>query len=142
MDTVTITRTKLLEQLKKNREDHKLLYEAASEGWKQEVRAALFDAFEDAKDDKEYITWFDLPQPSSHVKDYDEVIERVEWHENEKINLSLVEFNHFVRDCWDWMPSFLDNAHTYSSSTSSSSSSSSGESAVSNMLQTKMSKFS
>jgi len=124
MDEVTISKQKLLDQLKKNREDHKEIYELAYEGWKAEVIKALEEALEDAKADKDFITYFDIDKPESHLSEYDEIIDRVSWHEDSVIKLNLREFNNFVRDNWDWSVNFLNQATMYSSSSSSSSSSS------------------
>lgn len=128
MQTIIITKDKLLKQLKTNREDHKAIYELALLGWQNEVTNALEEAYKAAKAGDEYTTWFDLEEPVSHVKDYDEIIDRVKWHEADQISLDIMEFNRFVRDSWEWMPNFLNNAHTYTTSSSSSSSSSSGSS--------------
>lgn len=124
MNIVHISKDKLLKQLKENREDHKEIYELALKGWKHQVIEALNKALEKATADEEYQTYFDIREPESHLKDYDEIIARVEWHEDTLIQLDIREFNHFVRDCWDWMPDFLNQAAFYSNSSSSSSSSS------------------
>lgn len=120
MEVVKISKAKLLRKLDENRADHRAIFEEALAGWQAEVTDRLEAAMQDAKAGKKYRTYFNLPMPEDHTTKYDEVITRVEWHEEEFIKLSLREFNQFVRDCWDWMPDFIDSATTYSSSSSSS----------------------
>jgi hypothetical protein len=134
MNTVTINKQKLLEQLEKNRVEHDIIYNAAMQGWKSEVTLALTEALDNAMHNEEFITFLDIPEPENHLNEYSEIIDRVTWHEGDMITLDLREFNQFVRDSWDWMPHFLNNAFNYSSSTSSSSSSS-----ASSLIETKMS---
>jgi hypothetical protein len=123
MDNVTINKIKLLDQLQKNRKEHSEIYDLAIAGWKEEVKKGLKHALKQAKNDIEYITFLDIDKPQHHLKEYDEIIDRVSWHEDNMISLTIREFNNFVRDNWDWSFDFLNQAHIYSSSSSSSSSS-------------------
>ena len=135
MDEVLIQKKRLLEKLKQNRDEHKEIYETALEGWKEEVIKGLEDALVKAKKGEEYITQLDLTKPVHHLKEYDEIIDRVEWHEKDLIELDIQEFNCFVRDKWDWSHWFLKQATSYSSTSSSSSSS------TSSLIKTKLAKF-
>ena len=92
MDEVKISKAKLLEQLKKNREDHTEIFEAALIGWKETVLNHLDKALAEAREGSNYRTYFNLPMPENHTKEYDEIIARVEWHEDEIIELDLHEF--------------------------------------------------
>lgn len=125
MNSVKISKNKLLAKLKENREDHREIFELALEGWKQEVLKKLEDCIQDARAGKNYIENFYLPMPQDHTMEYNEIIDRVSWHEDDLIELDLRDFNRFVRDCWDWAPDFLNSAIGYSSSSSSSGCSSS-----------------
>lgn len=123
MRMVKISKVKLLDKLKENRKDHRVIFEEALEGWKARVIGVLDCACREAREGRKYKTHFNLPIPNDHTADYDEIIERVEWHEEEFIELDVIEFNRYVRDNWDWMPDFIGLASSYSSSSSSSSSS-------------------
>jgi hypothetical protein len=135
MNTVTISKEKLLAQLEQNKVEHKIIYDDALHGWQTEVIVALRSALNKAVAGEEYITDLDIDPPENHLNEYDEIIDRVKWHEEDMIVLDLREFNQFVRDSWDWMPHFLNNAFNYSSSTSSSSGSTSS---ASSLIETKM----
>lgn len=121
MDCITISKEKLLEKLKQNRKNHRAIFEDALQGWEHQVFTALQKAVEDAKSGIRYETFINLPRPKDHTCDYDEVIDRVEWHEEKLIDLELHEFNQFVRDDWSWMPDFNASSASYSSSSSISS---------------------
>lgn len=124
MKTIKISKEKLLYELERNRSEHKAIYEEAVEGWEQQVIQGLTEALTKAIDGEEYITDLDLDEPPCHLDQYDNIIARVKWHEDDTIELDHREFNQFILDQWDWQYSFLTNAVMYSSSSSSSSSSS------------------
>ncbi len=134
MNKVRIGKVKLLHQIEKNRAEHKLIYEDALTGWKEEVTEALADALDDATDGVSFKTDFDIVEPMHHLGEYDEILEMIRWHDSDYIQLDRVEFNRYIRDDWEWMHHFLGNASIYSSSSSSSSSSPS-------LISTKMSKL-
>ena len=125
MKTVKISKDKLLVKLRENRNDHRQIFKVPLEGWKQTVTKVLESAAKAALDGMRYKTHFHIPMPEDHTPDYDEIIERVEWHEEELIDLEVLEFSRYVRDRWDWQPDFIGLASTYSSSSGSSESSSS-----------------
>ncbi len=114
MKSVKISKEKLLEKLKENRTKHLEQYEKALEGWKDQVVDTLQKALGDARADRDFIIYFDLPKPEVHSDEYDAVIDQVEWNEEEQIELALREFNKFIRDDWQWKKDFLDNTAMYS----------------------------
>jgi hypothetical protein len=124
MDTVTIEKDKLLKKIKQNRDEHKLIYDEAMTGWKEEVLETLKNAVQLAENYDEYNTFFDIQKPEHHLAEYDRIIEMIEWNINEIIDLDPEEFNRFVRDKWNWTNDFLSTSSSYSTVSSSSSSSS------------------
>ena len=113
MDTVKISKDKLLKKLKKNRDNHRKTFEKALEGWKQRVLKELDKALKDAKSGRRFVTSFELPQPADHTADYDAVIEQIDWNEEEFIFLDFYQFNQFVRDDWGWKNDFMSVAERY-----------------------------
>jgi len=122
MQVIKISKQKLLNKLKENKKEHEKMYDMALGGWREQVVIRLEQALYNATKGIEYETDLDLDPPEEHLADYSEIIDRVEWNEEEVISLDLYEFNHFIRDSWDWMPDFLNTAFHYSSASSSSSS--------------------
>jgi len=124
MKTIRIDKKKLLDQIEKNLNEHKLIYKEAMQSWRTEVRLALASALEKARSGEEFITDLELIEPECHIEQYKNIIERINWHEDDIIELDQHEFNQFILDKWDWQYNFLHTASAYSSSSSSSSSSS------------------
>ena len=102
MESVTISKAKLTVKLKENREQHKKEYEEALEGWQVEVVDALKEALKKAKKGEEFKTTFYLPEPQDYTNNYDIIIDQVEWNEEDQIELTLHEFNQYIRDDWSW----------------------------------------
>ena len=113
MDTVLISKDKLLVKVKKNRDLHRETFESALKGWEKRVLEELKKAIEDAKKGLEFRTYFNLPQPTDHTPEYDAVIEQIEWSETDQIELDFHQFNQFIRDDWGWKQDFLSNTAMY-----------------------------
>lgn len=132
MKTVRISKKKLLDKLEQNMNDHKFIYDEAMKGWKCDVITGLAVSLKRAKEGREYVTDLELEEPSCHLDEYKNIIERVNWHEDDYIELDHQEFNQFILDKWIWQYNFLSTSSSYSSSSSSSASS---------MIDTKMSEL-
>ena len=115
METVLVSKDKLLKKMRENRAKHREQFEAALAGWQQTVLEALEQAVEDARDGKKYPTAFHLPQPQDHTDEYTDAIEAIEWNEEEQIELDRHEFRQFVRDDWGWKRDFLTSNSAYMS---------------------------
>jgi len=120
MQTITVMKAKLLKKLEENKKEHVEIYKVALEAWKEKVTKALREALTDAETGKRYITEFDIEEPECHKKDYEAMIEMIQWHDGTTIELQPYEFNHYIRDRWDWSRSFLKMSSSYTSSSSSS----------------------
>lgn len=114
MKTIHISKTKLLERLKENRKNHVKQFEEALEGYKELVIEELNQSLRDAKLGKRFRTFIQLIEPADHTRDYDAIIDQVEWHEAEIIELDRQEFNNYVRDDWGWKEDFLQTMSFYS----------------------------
>jgi hypothetical protein len=57
-----------------------------------------------------------LPIPEEHTRDFDRVIEMMEWTLNDEVELHESEFDQYVRNEWNWARSFLANTGSYLSS--------------------------
>lgn len=122
MKQVIISKEKLLQKIKENKNNHRAIFEDALAGWKERVTEELNQALNDAMAGKKFRTYFDLPQPIDHTPEYVTIIEQIEWTEEKQIELDFIQFNQFVLDDWGWKEDFLMNASTYTSPSSSSSS--------------------
>ena len=114
MKTVLISKDKLLVKMKENRESHLKQYEEALDGWKEKVINELEKALKNAREFIEFKTFLELPKPTDHTSDYDEIIARVEWNEEKQIALDQHDFNQFVLDDWNWKHEFIGTTALYS----------------------------
>ena len=118
MNTVKITKEKLLLALKENRNRHEEEFNTAYAVWlSKSIEVYEFARLEFAAGKK--IKVEELDQPISHLKEYDRIIEQIDWNEEKVVELDFRQFNQFVRDEWDWMESFKYSSSSSSSSTSS-----------------------
>ena len=113
MQTIEVNKVTLLLKLRENRDKHRKVFEEALEGWRRNVLDELTLAVAEAKAGKQYRTYFNLPQPEDHTRDYDAIIEQVEWEVEDTITLTQQQFNQFVRDDWGWKEDFLANTVHY-----------------------------
>lgn len=113
MEQIVISKQKLLDKLRENRNNHRKIFEEALEGWRKRVIIELQCALRDARKGLKYRTYFNLPQPTDHTNEYDRIIDQIEWCETELIQLDQIQFNQFVRDDWGWKNDFLTNATIY-----------------------------
>jgi hypothetical protein len=113
MKQVHISKGKLLEAIKNNREIHRREYEEAIEGWQVRVIDELRLALDKALGGEEYNIWFNLPKPDNHLDEYDAVIDQIEWHEADTIDLDIIDFNKYIRDDWGWKEDFLHQTAMY-----------------------------
>lgn len=110
---VTVNKALLLEALRKNRSAHRKELVLATAEYRKQSRAqaeamlAEIDAGKPVRDST------GLKAPTSHVKDYDVVIEMLEWSTAQEITISQTQFRQFVRDEWDWMRVFKNETSRY-----------------------------
>jgi hypothetical protein len=127
--TIHITRTTLVEKLKGNREQHRIIFEEALEGYKKaaaEYLNGLSLAAQQAgmvlSENTGKIEEVDLgkvmgnppPFPRNSLEAYDEAIMLFETDESEKIELTVQEVRCYIMDKWDWTRDHLLSNARYS----------------------------
>jgi hypothetical protein len=130
IESVNVKREKLLAALRSNLEKHKADYATAMEGYgeaKAQKLAALADAANAAvKDNCEenrevvheaYRGFNNLIRPCDHSESYELAIEIMEWETEDEIELSINDFQCYVRDKWDWKEAFVGSVVTYANHT-------------------------
>jgi len=113
--SVRLAKDRLLERIRKNRDDHRAIFEEALDGWKSQVAKDLEEAAEAAKVGKAFKVHFGLVKPEDHTDDYDSVIALLEMSEDDEFELTWHEFQNYVMDKWDWQATFLTNSSSYGS---------------------------
>lgn len=122
---VRISKNRLIEQLRKNRESHQEAWDKAIVGWRTAVAKTLEEhaskcsALADKVRSSDKNEDIDLPypdfprRPQNHVAQYDEIIERLDFDLDEEIHLTHTDFNRYVRDNWDWKSDFIATSSAY-----------------------------
>jgi len=113
---VNVSRTKILEMLKKNRANHAYIVEEAEKGYLAAALAAVARCDKDLKAGKVVnLSDYALRLPVDYRSAYDTVIAMLELSEDETIALAADEFRQFIQDEWDWKDGFVKQNAAYSS---------------------------
>jgi hypothetical protein len=113
--TVRVRKYELLERIRKNRDEHREIFEEAITGWKQRVTEVLEEAYQDALQGKKFEPSHWIPRPEDHTDEYDTVIELLDMSLDEELELTRQEFANYALDNWNWQHDFLVTASNYGS---------------------------
>lgn len=119
MNEVRIDKARLAETLRVNRDQHRVQFEKAIDGYKRLFSAKLEKAVRAARDghnsDARTIVHElnRLPIPEDHTGDYDTVISMLEMEVDDTVVLTRSEFVTYVNDDWSWKGAFAATAMTY-----------------------------
>ncbi|MHA2066503.1 MAG: hypothetical protein ACXABY_19195 [Candidatus Thorarchaeota archaeon] len=115
MDIKVVCDTKeVLESLICNRNRHVKIMKEARIGYLKKAKECLQNRMEELESGKIVSLSFSLSVPSSHVKEYDTVIQMLRLHQEKTITLNATEVRMFVQDQWEWIGQFLAQNAMYS----------------------------
>lgn len=100
--TMKMSRTKLLELLRVNRDRHVGNYEEARVIYFDRLLLDLEKRRTEAEEGKFSNSIIDLQKPENMSKEYDRLITMLEMDESEEKVLNRADFANFVLDEWDW----------------------------------------
>jgi hypothetical protein len=109
---VTVDREELLARLVVNRTKHKTMYVEAVAGFKDQARRTLEKALAGCTGKEDVLVHLSAPQNMTGA--YDTVIEMLQMHKGDTIDLSASEFRKLAQDKWDWTDSWLSSNRGYS----------------------------
>lgn len=95
--TIKISKSKLIETIQKNKEEHIKDYDEAVEAYKKEGAKQLKDCKKQLDDGSLKIK-LQLVTPVNRATEYDKIIEMFNWELNDEVELSQSEFNDYVHD--------------------------------------------
>jgi hypothetical protein len=118
MKEVRINKAKLLEIVPRNRTDHRNIFLAAQEKYRETVIRVLDESLAAARSKRpfELARIVQLVQPQDHTAEYDKVIRMLELTEDTIIALDDAEFQRFVQDQWGWTRSWAASNSLYTKS--------------------------
>jgi hypothetical protein len=113
MQNITVDKGKLLDTLRQNREDHRLLFLKAQDKYRERVIEELDRRLADARAGRKIDIYISLPEPEDHTGSFDQAITMVEWAEGSTMDLSEKDVQRYILNKWEWQHSFAANTQSY-----------------------------
>lgn len=113
MDTYKIKKDRLLETLIKNRDEHRAEFLKAQDKFRERVIEHLDKRLTQARDGKKVRLYIDLPEPVDYTDTYQAAIDGLEWDVRSEVELNEREFQHLVRNRWEWAENFRASTQSY-----------------------------
>lgn len=117
MNSVKVKRNDLLEILRKNRGNHRSIFEKAQVVFRTRVIEELDKMLAAVRNGDAVSLRVNLPQPEDHTDDYDNAIAMLDMSVDAEIEIEAHDFQQFVRDQWGWQRSFAANTMSYAGTT-------------------------
>lgn len=119
MRTIKVEKKTLLEIIKKNRDNHRAIYEEAFEGYRKESIRIHEENLKLLKSGKKVIVAFFEQAPQDHTNDYNLVIRMLEMDVDHNVELDQQQFQNYVDDNWNWKHQWSINNAKYSATLAS-----------------------
>lgn len=114
MNTITVDKKQLLDIVKKNRTEHRAIFEEAFANYRKLCQEKVESLLDEIKTGKRFTLHIQLPAPSDQTKEYDRVIRMLEMDKNSEVNLEERDFAAYVMNDWPWMQASLVSNSRYS----------------------------
>jgi hypothetical protein len=114
METVTVKKDDLIEVVKKNRAEHRAIFEEAVIGYQTQCLELLEEHIKRLKKNSKYRVAINLPIPEDHTADYDRALTMLGMSVHDEIEMSEHDFAQYVMDDWGWQRAFLASSSNYS----------------------------
>lgn len=121
MKDQTYDKGTLIERIVTNRSNHRTTFDEGMAGYAKEVlnRAEEITSRVRAGDSNVYGALWELaqlPRPEDHTKDYDGVIDMLQFSTDTEVVLTHGDFLRYVRDDWPWKAAFAETTSNYGAS--------------------------
>ncbi len=107
-------KTELITILKKNRDQHREIFEEACEGYQKRMIAHLQTMLNDVKRRASVSHHIGMSIPIDQTPDYDRAIRMLDMCVDDVIELNEQTFANYVMDDWNWTNNFLASNTRYS----------------------------
>ncbi len=114
LENMRINRHELLQRIKANRLTHRDEFERAQVGYRQAMIKELDLMLADAREGGQIKRGVTMPEPEDHTNAYDTVIAMLELCVDDVVEISMHEFDNYVRDNWSWKGQFSTTNSRYS----------------------------
>lgn len=102
MDTLKVSKGKLLEILKGNRDSHRKTFLEAQNVYRKAVITELDSMLEAAQSGLPIRKHVNLAAPEDHTADYEEMIGLLELATDDLVDISQQEYKNYAMDKWAW----------------------------------------
>lgn len=113
--SVNVSRTDLIEAVKRGKELHLKAYAEAQSDYQVNVNVFLTEAVRRVSQGDFSMVKIPFDPPVLRTTEYDEVIEMMEVSVDETINLDAESYKAYYKNEWPWTRSFLESAALYKS---------------------------
>lgn len=118
MNNLKFDKAKLLEIIKKNREEHRAIFEEAYEGFYKALVNQLNKMKKAALAKEKVGMYIGLTEPVDMTSEYDEVIQMLELTTDDSITLDQRQFKNYILDEWNWKGQFITANSIYANNIS------------------------
>jgi len=119
--TIKANVEEVLEALRANRTKHKKIVDEAKAGYSQKAAELLKKKLDEVlASSGKFIEplKFSIPLPVDETRSYDIAIRMLELSQDDQIELTAQQVQHFVMDDWDWKGTFIESSKMYSKTAS------------------------
>lgn len=114
MNDVKVNRIELLDVVKKNRDNHRKIFEEAVVGYREQAIKELGAHLKEARAGGRIRRTVTLVQPIDQTIEYDRAIKMLEMSVDDTVTLDEHTFQCLVMDDWGWKKTFLSANAMYS----------------------------
>ncbi len=115
MQEVRIQKGKLLEIIKKNRDEHYVIFLEAQKKYGDTLIKMLERQLTAVREGRPFALQeiVGLVQPTNHTADYDRALQMLELSVDDVITLTTADFANLVQDQWQWTQQWARSASRY-----------------------------
>jgi len=104
---------KLIEEITKNRDNHRAAFEAALGAYRDEVIKVLKEQLDQAERGERIPRGHGLTCPQDMTREYNQILAILDMTTDDEIELTQQEFACYVLDQWHWKQQFATTANSY-----------------------------
>lgn len=113
MNTVTVKKDDLIATVSKNRDEHRAIFLAAQDRYREKVIELLDSRLRQVRDGRPIDRSFTLPEPVDYTAEYDAALQMLTWEVNDEVTLDQDSFRQLVLNQWHWARNFAANTSSY-----------------------------
>lgn len=115
---VKVSKQWLIETVKKNRDDHRGIFEKAFKKYREAVLKYFEEELAKVRSGQEVTArWFSGVRPEDHTLDYDLVLSMLSRSTEDEVQVTGSDYRRFVQDNWEWTAQFVSTSNAYGVST-------------------------